>query len=74
MYIINPVTNKTKQRRQKMIVFMTHPETLTIERLNNEACSLVFRKQGEDLHVTYQTLDQLKECASQLDDFIKEQG
>ena len=56
-----------------MIVFMTHPETLTIERVNEKACSLVFRKEGEDLHVTYQTLDQLKECASQLDDFIKEQ-
>ena len=57
-----------------MIVFMTHPKTLTIERVNEKACSLVFRKEGEDLHVTYQTFDQLKELASQLDDFIKEQG
>ena len=53
---------------------MTHPETLTIERVNEKSCSLVFRKEREDLHVTYQTLDQLKECASQLDDFIKGQG
>ena len=56
-----------------MIVFMTHPETFTIERVNEKACSLVFRKEGEDLHVTYQTLNHLKECASQLYDFIKDQ-
>ena len=56
-----------------MIVFMTHPETFTIERVNEKACSLVFRKEGEDLHVTYQTLNHLKKCASQLYDFIKEQ-
>ena len=56
-----------------MIVFMTHPDTLTIERINEKVCSLVFRKEAEDLHVTYPTFDHLKELARQLNDFIKEQ-
>ena len=55
-----------------MTVFMTHPDEIKIERVN-ETASIVYKRDLEDLHVTFKSMDQLKECARQLDDFIKEQ-
>ena len=52
---------------------MTNPEEFEISNLEEDGCFIRFKKERESLDLSFRDLDHLKELASQLDDFIKEQ-